>query len=57
MGENGYWVFLDAAHLDRVVAKYWDSFIGESLFVMFFTTAILYFLPKDYRKKDSVQET
>jgi hypothetical protein len=57
MGENGYWIFLDAVHLDKVVAKYWDAFIGESLFVMFLTAGILYILPRDYRRKDSVQES
>ncbi len=52
MGTNGYWVFLDALHLDHIVGPYWEGFIGQSVFLMFLTTAILYYLPRDYRKKD-----
>jgi hypothetical protein len=57
MGENGFWVFLDAVQLDHIVGPYWEGFIGESLLVMFLTSGILYYFPRDYRKKDSVQDT
>jgi hypothetical protein len=48
MGVNGYWIFLGATQLENIVGKYWDAFIGESLFVMFLTTGILYILPRYY---------
>ena len=57
MGENGYWVFLDAVQLDHIVGPYWEGFIGESLLVMFLASGILYYLPRDYRKKDRVADT
>jgi len=53
MGGNGYWVFLDAVQLNYIVGLYWEGFIGESLLMMFLTTAILYYLPKDYKKRDA----
>jgi hypothetical protein len=47
---TGYWVFLDATHLQNVVAPYWKGFTAESVVVMFVTTGILYLSSRKYRK-------
>jgi hypothetical protein len=50
MGENGYWVFLDAAHLQTIVASYWKGFIALSIIVMSVTVGSLWALGTRLRK-------
>jgi len=57
MGRSGYWVFLDANQLHPVVGPYWEGFTAGSLLVMFLTSGVLYYLPRDYRKKDSERDS